>query len=75
MNRLLNVRLKHEWLEDTNALAPARYRGYCGNVGQLIITMKSKGIPILTGVEQGFEKNSSRKCLHYKPNMAEEAKE
>ena len=75
LNRLLNVRVRHEWLEDVSVLAAARCKGKRGTVGQMIMKSKTKGIPIFNGVEQGIRKNKNRACVCFKPNMIDEAKE
>ena len=74
LNRLLNVRLKYEWLEDFSVIGNAKYKGNKGSLGQILMSIKSKGIPLFKGVEQGLGKYDSRVYMYYKPNIEDEVK-
>jgi len=39
------------------------------------MSIKTKGVPIFTRVEQGSGKNSNKVYLYFKPNMEEDAKD
>jgi len=75
LNRLINVHTRYEWLNDVTVLTTAKYKGIKGSLGQMIMNVKVKGVPVFKGVEQGWGKNSNRVYLYYKPNMTDEVKQ
>jgi len=74
LNRLINVKLNYEWLNDVSVLQKAKYRGQKGSLGQMIMDVRVRGIPIFNGVEQGHGKNSHRVYMYYKPKMIDNVK-
>ena len=75
LNRLLNGKVKYERLDELQLSVTVRYNRQQGNVGQLLMSAKVKGISIFNGVEQGSKYHSNKVYMYFKLNMTSEAKE
>ena len=73
LNKMLNGRLKYDWLENVRVFDKATFQGEKKSTSQIIMNAKAKGMHIFNRLEQGRGKYSERLHLHYKPNMKEDA--
>ena len=73
LNKLLNGRLKYDWLVDVRLFDPATSNREKKTISQIIMNAKVNGKHIFNGLEQGRGEFSDRLCLHYKPSMKEYA--
>ena len=75
LNKLINVRVKCESLNNINVLEEAEYNNKKQTVAEVIMSAKVNGMPLFIGVEQGSGKNNVNTYVYFKPNMSTEAKE
>ena len=73
-NKRINVRLKHESLDNAGALGKSAFNEKHQAVAEALLVAKKKGISSLLGVEQGVGKNRANACVCFKQNMTAEAK-
>ena len=75
LNKCINIKLKYECLENVNALELAKYNGVEQIVSEVIMSIKSKGIPLFYSIEQGTGRNSNNVYIYFKGTMAVEGKD
>ena len=74
LNKCINIKLRYECLEDVDILELAKYNGIEQTVSEVVMSIKSKGVPLFYGIEQGIGKNSRNVYVYFKGTMAVEAK-
>ena len=67
--------MRYECLEDIDVLELAKHNGVEQTVSEVVMSIKSKGIPLFYGIEQGTGKNSKNVYVYFKRIMAIEVKD
>ena len=75
INKLINVKLKYDWLEEVSVFDKARFQGKKMYLSQVLMKAKKNGMNLITGVEQGCGRYNNRVYFYYKSNVKKEINE